>query len=255
MWNPELYLQFDRERELPCRDLINRLHLKSFRNITDLGCGPGNSTALLQAAFPNARITGLDASPEMLAAARQRLASATFSQGNIQFWTPSEPIDLMFSNAALQWVDNHKALFPRLLSGVKPGGYLAVQMPYRDELSPISQVLREVENQDRWAAYFQKPVRTWSVQEPAAYYNWLCDRSDLIDIWLTDYYHPLPDARHVIDWYRGTSLQPYMAALPSEYLRQEVLEFCYDAVRKMYPVQMDEKIMFSIRRLFVVARR
>ncbi len=253
-WNPKLYLQFDRERELPCRDLISRLRLKSFRNITDLGCGPGNSTALLRAAFPDAKITGVDASPEMLIAARQRLASAAFSPGNIQSWKPEEPVDLIFSNAALQWVDYHKALFPRLLSSVKPGGYLAVQMPYRDESSPISRVLRAVENHDRWAAYFRQPVRTWSVQEPAAYYNWLCDRSDQIDIWLADYYHPLPDARDVIDWYRGTSLQPYMAALPSEQQRQEMLQFCYDAIREMYAVQMDGKIMFGIRRLFVIAR-
>ena len=191
----------------------------------------------------------------MLGAARQRLASATFLQGNIQSWTPDKAVDLMFSNAALQWVDNHSVLVPRLFATVRSGGYLAVQMPYRDELSPISRVLRAVENHDPWAAYFRKPVRTWSVHEPAAYYNWLCGGSHRIDIWLADYYHPLPDARHVIDWYRGTSLQPYMAALPSEQLRGEVLQFCYDAIRDMYPLQMDGKIMFSIRRLFIVAQR
>ncbi|MGC8559888.1 MAG: methyltransferase domain-containing protein [Phycisphaerae bacterium] len=253
-WNPKRYLQFSRERELPCRDLIGRVRGKPLKTVVDLGCGPGNSTAVIRETFPDANIIGIDSSADMLAAARAQLPGIRFINADIRSWSGDEPIDLIFSNAALQWVDDHAAIFSRLESMIRPGGYLAVQMPYRNAESPISRVLREVETDAAWKAYFQTPVRTWAVQAPENYYNMLCRRFKPIDIWLADYHHPLPDARAVIDWYLGTSLRPYLDVLPSEQERQAFLRYCGRSMEPMYPVQSDGGILFSIRRLLVVAR-
>ena len=254
-WNPQRYLQFSRERELPCRDLIRRIAETPLETVVDLGCGPGNSTAVIKEAFPQAEVIGVDSSPEMLAAAKARLPGVQFVQVDIQSWACAQPVDLIFSNAALQWVADHGALLPRLVSMLKPGGYLAVQMPYRDEDSPISRVFRAAEVSDRWKAYFEKPVRTWSVQQPSDYYRWLCQSCSQIDLWLTDYYHALPHARAVIDWYRGTGLRPYLDALPSDRERKAFLQYCGDTIEPMYPVQSDGCILFSIRRFFFTARQ
>jgi trans-aconitate 2-methyltransferase len=255
VWNPQRYLQFSRERELPCRDLINRIAGAPLETIVDLGCGPGNSTGVIREAFPHAEVIGVDSSPEMLSAAKARLPGVKFVQADIGSWACDPPVDLIFSNAALQWVADHRDMLPRLASTLKPGGYLAVQMPYRDDDSPISRVFRAAEASERWKVYFKKPVRTWSVQQPSDYYRWLCGSCSQIDLWLIDYYHPLPHARAVIDWYRGTGLRPYLDALPSEGERHAFLQYCGDTIKPMYPVQSDGCILFSIRRLFITARQ
>lgn len=254
-WNPQRYLQFSRERELPCRDLIRRIAETPLETVVDLGCGPGNSTAVIKEAFPQAEVIGVDSSPEMLAAAKARLPGVQFVQVDIQSWACAQPVDLIFSNAALQWVPDHPNCFPHLISMISPGGYLAVQMPYPDPDSPINRVLRAVQDSDRWKGCFQKPVRTWSVLPPADYYNLLSGSCDVVDIQLADYFHPLPDAGAVIDWYSGTSLRPYIEALPSDSERTAFLQYCGDTIEPMYPVQSDGRILFSIRRLFFTARQ
>jgi trans-aconitate 2-methyltransferase len=254
-WNPTRYLQFSRERELPCRDLISRIAHHPIHRITDLGCGPGNSTAVIRETFPHAEITGIDSSPEMLATAGKHLPEVAFINADIREWIPEHEIDLIFSNAALQWLPNHEQLFPHLISMISPGGYLAVQMPYHDPNSPISRLLETVRQSAPWSQYFHQPVRTWSVQRPADYYNLLCGGCDQVDIWSTDYYHPLPDADAVIDWYSGTSLRPWMDSIPPGQQRESFLDFCRENIRTCYPLQADGRILFSIRRLFLVGRR
>ena len=125
-WEPERYLQFADERLRPAQDLLARVPLPAPARVVDLGCGPGNVTALLAQRWPRAELIGIDASTAMLDRARRALPEARFEQADIRHWTPAEAPDLIFSNAALHWLDDHPSLFPRLLSLLAPGGVLLV---------------------------------------------------------------------------------------------------------------------------------
>ena len=128
-WNPSLYLKFADERTRPAAELTARIAQQPVKLAVDLGCGPGNSTALLRAAWPEARIIGVDNSAAMLAQAAQALPDCEFITANIEDWQPSEPADVIYANASLQWLTDHQTLFPRLAGRLSDGGVLAVQMP------------------------------------------------------------------------------------------------------------------------------
>jgi trans-aconitate 2-methyltransferase len=128
-WSPDLYLKFADHRLRPALDLMAQVTLAAPRHIVDLGCGPGNVTAVLRSRWPDARITGVDASPEMLAKARNAMTDVEWIEADVAAWRPDRPADLVYSNAALHWLPDHARLFPHLLTIVAPGGQLAVQMP------------------------------------------------------------------------------------------------------------------------------
>lgn len=128
-WNSELYLKFEQERTLAARDLLRQIPYFDARTVVDLGCGPANSTALLADAFPLARLIGVDYSDNMLAVARERMPKVDFINANIENWTPPNHVDLIFANASVHFVANHRAVLLRLLSFLTPNGMLALQMP------------------------------------------------------------------------------------------------------------------------------
>jgi trans-aconitate 2-methyltransferase len=129
-WSAAQYTKFEAERNRPIHDLLAQLPNADVARAADLGCGPGNSTELLQRRFPEAAVTGIDSSPDMIAAARARLPGIRFALGDIAGWDGAGgPFDVVLANAALQWVPDHAALLPALLSRLGPGGSLAVQIP------------------------------------------------------------------------------------------------------------------------------
>src|ERR1700722_2867515 len=130
-WDASQYLQFSDERTRPCRDLIARISLKSPKRIIDLGCGPGNSTAVLAERWPDAEIVGLDNSSAMIDKARQAEPKRNWIVADIRTWARSNDavFDLVFSNAAMQWVDDHAETLPLLMKHVSSDGALAIQMP------------------------------------------------------------------------------------------------------------------------------
>src|ERR1700733_4442505 len=128
-WNPTLYSKFEAERMRAARDLLSRIPLADAGRAYDLGCGPGNSAELLLRRFTNASLVGLDTSDAMLAHARVREPRAQFLKQDIADWAPEDQPDLIFANAALQFLPEHEHLFPRLMSYLAPGGALAAQMP------------------------------------------------------------------------------------------------------------------------------
>lgn len=245
-WNAAQYLKFSEERTRPCRDLAARVALEQPRRIVDLGCGPGNSTAVVAARWPQARIAGLDSSPEMLAAARREHPEIRWEPGGIAAWADGgEPFDLVFSNAALQWLDDHAALFPKLFARVAPGGALAIQMP-ADYSAPQHRILREM------AA---RPVHDWHCHAPEFYYDALAPAAARIDLWTTTYYHPMPDVEAIVEWYKGTGMRPYLEALEGpEERRRFIAEYC-ERLRPHFPAQPDGAVLFPFARLFVVAYR
>ena len=137
-WNARQYLQFEDERTRPPRDLLAQVPLQRIRVAVDLGCGPGNSTQLLVDRYPDATVIGLDSSKDMLRQARERLPGCTFIEADLATWTPHEPVDLLFANAAYQWVPRHQQAMRRVLEALPEGGVLAAQMP--DNTSPLPPV-------------------------------------------------------------------------------------------------------------------
>jgi trans-aconitate 2-methyltransferase len=149
-WSAEQYLKFADERTRPARDLLAQVPLDHPRLVYDLGCGPGNSTELLIERFPQARVVGIDSSPDMLARARRSLPKAEFVEGDLKDWQPGEKTDLLFANAVFQWVPDHVHVLQRLMTALRKDGVLAVQMP--DNLNEPSHVaMRETALAGSWA--------------------------------------------------------------------------------------------------------
>ncbi len=253
-WDAELYLRFERERTLASHDLVARVTLAAPRRIIDLGCGPGNSTAVVRGRWPEAKITGLDSSPAMLEKARTLHPGLDWQLADLATWQPEEPYDLVFSNATLQWVPEHAALIPRLFGAVTAGGALAVQVPSHLD-SPVQRAILETAAEARWSDRTAHASWSMNVLEPSGYYDLLCGEAAAIDMWVTTYQHILPDAEAIIEWMRGTGLRPFLEALRDDAERAEFEQKLLARYRDAYPRQRDGRVIFPFRRLFFVAYR
>jgi len=251
-WNPALYTRFEDERTRPAAELLARVPLQAPSTVVDLGCGPGNSTELLAARYPAARVIGTDTSQAMLAAARERLPRVDFELSDIARWAPTQPVDLAYANASLQWIAQHDQLIPRLLAALAPGGVLAVQMP--DNLDQPSHVLmRETAADPRFASAIGDATRLRARILPAAgYYDLLATRAD-VDIWRTTYYHRMDDAAAIVQWLRATGLKPFLDALTPA-LQAEFLAEYQRRIAQAYPQRADGRRLLAFPRLFIVAR-
>jgi trans-aconitate 2-methyltransferase len=246
-WNPQQYLKFAEERSRPCCDLAARVEAAAPRHIIDLGCGPGNSAEVLSARWPEAAITGLDGSAAMIDAARVASPQYEWRTGDIQAWAAGEErFDVVFSNAALQWVGEHGAVFPQLLARVSEGGALAVQIP-GNYTEPQHQLMREV------AKRFQLQVREWHTHELDFYYDALAPLASRLELWATEYLHVLPNVEAIVEWYKGTGMRPYLDALVSDGERERFLSEYLEGLRGIYRRQGDGMVLFPFRRIFIVA--
>ncbi len=251
-WNAEQYLRFAEERTQPCRDLLHRVLLDKPRRLIDLGCGPGNSTQALAQRWPDAAITGLDSSTDMLAAARRDYPQMEFIVGDIAAWKTDRPYDLVFSNAALQWLPEHAALLDRLLRQVAPGGALAVQLPANDQ-APAQRLIRRMAASPEWKDRFNGNIRDWHVHELPFYYDALCAHAARIDLWTAEYQHVLPDPEAIVQWYKGTGLRPFLDALTLPADRERFLADYLRGIAGAYPRRPDGRLLFPFRRLFIIA--
>jgi trans-aconitate 2-methyltransferase len=251
-WDPAQYLRFADDRLRPSLDLIGRLAPAAPpRIVVDLGCGPGNVTPLLAQRFPEADVTGVDTSPAMLARARAACPGCRFVQGDAATWQPEAPPDVIFSNAALHWVGGHETLFPRLLGLLAPGGILAVQMPAMHG-EPLRRLQSEVAANGPWAATLAGIGSAPDILPPGAYWDLLRPRAASLDIWETIYLHALQGEDAVMEWATGSSLRPFLDALP-EAMRLAFRAAYADAVRPHYPRRADGTTLLPFRRLFLLA--
>ncbi|HEY2251594.1 MAG TPA: trans-aconitate 2-methyltransferase [Planctomycetaceae bacterium] len=256
-WDADQYLRFAEERTRPCRDLVARIAIPSSRRVIDLGCGPGNSTQVLAERWPEAALTGLDSSIEMIAAARRAAPIRNWLVADISTWTASNSglWDVVFSNAALQWVPDHPRLFPQLLTLVAPGGALAVQVPNNID-APAHVAARSVAASSAWRSRFPAGgVREWHVHDAGFYYDLLAPRAARIDLWETEYLHILPGPEAIVEWYKGTGLRPFLEVLSSPEERQDFVAAYLEAIRDAYPARADGHVLFPFRRLFLIAYR
>jgi trans-aconitate 2-methyltransferase len=237
----------------PAIDLLNRVDLSVPTVICDLGCGAGHITRRLAARWPAARVTGIDSSPVMLAEARREPSAIHWLEADIGSWEPEQPADLIFSNAALHWLEGHQALLPRLLSFLRPNGVLAAQMP-RNHGEPSHTSIHEAVEAGPWRDRLKPLLRLHPVAAPETYAEMLLPLVGSLDIWETVYLHHLPGENPVVEWTSGTGLRPVLQALHGQE-RHEFLADYAARVARAYPPRADGLTLFPFRRLFVVATR
>ncbi len=252
-WNAAQYLKYEAERTQPARDLAAAVDTQPVARALDVGCGPGNSTRVLAARFPDAELTGADFSADMLAAARAALPKARFVACDISgsLDVLGSGYDLVFSNACLQWVPHHEALLPRLFSLLRVDGTLAVQVPVQD--TPIHAILSALAESAPYSGHIAAR-RPFYTLDAGGYYPVLRALPAEFRIWQTTYCHVLPSHTDILEWYRGTGLRPYLAQLPQEQhagFEAEVLR----RVRAAYPAAADGHVLFPFPRLFFTACR
>ncbi|MGB3425091.1 MAG: trans-aconitate 2-methyltransferase [Castellaniella sp.] len=254
-WSAEQYRLFESERTRPVRDLLSAVPPREVAWAADLGCGPGNSTEILLQRHPDAAITGIDTSDDMLAAARERLPGLRFQQADIAAWQPDEPYDLILANASLQWIPDHAALFPRLAGFLTPGGNLAVQMPDNQD-EAVKTLMRQTAADPRWADRIGDERSTLFPRHPVSwYYDLLKPHCTHVNLWRTQYWHVLPDGVDgIVSWFKGSALRPFLTPL-DEAERALFLAQYRDALAQAYPTQTDGAVLMPMPRLFLVATR
>lgn len=233
VWDPTQYLKFENERLRPALDLIARIPHQDAREVVDLGCGAGNALPVLAARFPGARVMGVDGSAAMLA----KVQGFPTQQADIATWAPDRAPDVLFSNAALHWLGGHAALFPRLLGHLAPAGVLAVQMPAMNA-SPLRAMQDALATDGRFAPHLAGVASSPPILGVADYYRLLRPLVATLDIWVCEYIHVLKGDDPVPQWAMGTSLRPYLDALPAP-LRRDFLAEYAALVRPHYPSQPD----------------
>jgi trans-aconitate 2-methyltransferase len=253
-WNARQYLKFEDERTRPPRDLLAQVPLQNPRLVVDLGCGPGNSTELLVARFPQSEIIGLDSSPAMLRTARERLPQCKFIDADIASWTAETPADLLFANASFQWIPDHPRVLRRLLEALPMGGMLAVQMPDNTR-EPSHVLLREVAASGPWAGNPEvKAAPRDDLPAPEVYYDLLKPVCTRIDIWHSIYEHVMATTQAIVEWFKGSSLQPFLSPLDAG-ARDEFLAAYAEKIAAAYKARFDGKVLLRFPRLFIVAVR
>jgi trans-aconitate 2-methyltransferase len=266
MWDPQQYLSFADERSRPFFDLTGRIAATAPGYVVDLGCGPGQLTAALARRWPDAEVDGIDSSAEMIAAANRMLAHGVapasdgahgsgrliFSVGDVVDWQPGRPVDVIVSNAVLQWVPGHMELLPNWAANLADGGWLAFQLPGNFD-QPSHAILRELAAAPQWRDKLARAQLNRQAGDPADYLDVLAGLGLRVDAWETTYLHVLTGADPVTEWYKGTGLRPVLGVLGEE----DAAEFLaqYSArTRAAYPAA-SYGTAFPFRRVFVVAHK
>src|SRR5215469_10153594 len=251
-WDPKTYLAFGQERTRPARELLARVDAVNPKRVVDLGCGPGNSTALLAARWSAAALEGVDNSKEMLEEARGSSFRAIWTQADVANWNPDETYDVIFSNATLQWVADHARLLPAITKHLAKDGVFAFQVP-RNFNEPCHTLIHDVAKDPRWRMKLDGVRDWWNVLEPHAYFDILEPHARAVDIWETRYVQVLEGEDAVFRWMSGTGLRPYANALEGAE-REAFLAEYRTRVGRAYPRRPGGVTLYPFQRLFCVVR-
>jgi trans-aconitate 2-methyltransferase len=252
-WDPDQYQLFSGPRTRPALDLLRSFEIRSPQYVVDLGCGAGNLTALLAARWPAARVEGIDNSVAMLERAQELGANVTWINADITQWEPDSPVDVLFSNAALHWLDDHPGLIERLVGTLSRESVLAVQMP-DNHREASHQVALTLASDPRWQRTLDPVIREFSVLTPDEYLELLQPHFDTVDMWRTTYMQVLEGEHAVADWVQGSFLKPLLDALDDD-LAAGFLNEYRSRIKRHYSTQADGRTRFPFSRLFFVAQR
>jgi trans-aconitate 2-methyltransferase len=251
-WNPNQYLKFEDHRTRPAVDLIQQIPIEQPQTVVDLGCGTGNITKLLRERWPQAQITGVDNSPQMLAKAQGAAPEITWETGDVATWNPSQKVDVIFSNATFNWLPDHDTLLPQIMQHLTPGGVLAIQVP-RNYEAPSHALMQEIAQSGPWTTTLKPLIKAPSVQAPENYYKILSPHAKTLKIWESTYLQALDGVNPVAEFTKGTALKPFLDALDEPLKGQFEAEY-RRRVLQAYPPQPDGKTLFPFKRLFIVAQ-
>lgn len=252
-WNSEQYLKFKAQRTQPAVDLAKRITAGQPKNILDIGCGPGNSTAVLKERFPKSEILGVDSSENMIEKAKKSYPDLRFRICDVTSELDSlDTYDVIFSNACLQWIPNHREFIPAVFGKLNKNGVLAVQIPMNGE-EPLFKIINKVTTEPRWN-FSGMNVEANETLLPEEYFDILSFCTDSFDIWETVYYHRMPSVEAMVEWVKGARLRPYINALDkpnAKLLEDEISEYAAE----IYGKQENGEIIFKFRRFFFTATR
>ena len=251
-WNPEQYTLFSDHRLRPAMDLLAQVPINPPSVVYDLGCGTGNVTSLISQHWNDAVVVGIDSSEEMLAKARKDHPSIEWKLGDISNFSPTSKGNLIFSNAALHWLDDHETLFPMLLSKLRSGGVLAVQMP-KNFNAPSHQNIYDLAQTPRWIDTLGHLVRPAPVHNINWYFDLLSPLARRINIWETTYFQVLNGKNAVLEWTRSTALRPFLQALEDGNVKAFETEYA-DRLVEAYPQRRDGSTLYPFSRLFIVVQ-
>lgn len=248
-WDPNQYHKFQAQRSAPFFDLLALVDVRPNLKVVDLGCGTGELTRQLADALPNSDVTGLDLSPQMLEKA------ASFASPGLRFERGDQTQltgewDLIFSNAALHWSENHAELIPSLFAKLKPGGQIAVQVP--SNFNHIShRIIRETASEELFKFILDGYQRYAPVLEIDKYAQLLFDcGAENIVVFEKVYPHILEDSNAVVEWISGTACVPYFERLGSH--KEEFVESIRAKMRAAFP---DSPVFYPFRRTLFSARK
>lgn len=249
-WSPERYRRHAAPRLRPALDLLAHVELDAAHTVVDLGCGAGAVFPALQARFPKARLIGVDASPAMLAEAGTADPGVTLVEADAASWRPEHPVDLIFTNALLQWVPDHERLLPELMRCCR---VLAMQIPANFE-APSHRLLRELMAESPWKQKLEGVRLGDHLLRAPQYHTILTTAGATVDAWETTYFHLLVGSDPVLDWLTGTTLLPIRAALAGDEAAtfESVLA---ERLRVAYPPDARGMTLLPFRRLFVIGSR
>ncbi len=250
IWDPVQYGEFAAPRARPFQDLLARVDASDPALVVDVGCGPGELTLCLARRWPRATVRGLDSSPAMIATAPTD-AGVEFSVATAQSFDATG-VDVVVSNAVLQWIPEHRDLLRRWASELAPGAWLAFQVPSNFD-APSHRLMRELAGTPRWRDRLDGVLRgPESVASAGEYLDLLAGAGLLADVWQTEYQHVLPGTDPVLEWVRGTGLRPALQALDTASAAEFEAEYAA-ALRRAYPAR-DYGTPFPFLRTFAVAR-
>jgi trans-aconitate 2-methyltransferase len=248
-WDPSQYQRYADERGRPFIDLLAQVGAHAPRTVVDLGCGPGNLTALLRERWPAADIIGIDSSPEMIKRAQDEVYGPRFIEQDVREWQPSADTDVVITNATLQWIPEHVALVRSWLATLPAGAWFAAQVP-SNFASPSHRLMRELAASPRWAPQLAGVLRHDDVVGPEVYARLLLDAGLSPSVWQTNYLHVLPGVDPVLEWVRGTGLRPILTSLPADEVNEFEAEYAA-LLRAAYPRDGHGTIFPFLRTFFV----
>ena len=253
-WDAAQYLKFEEERTQPSSDLLNRINTENPQKIIDIGCGPGNSTALLSGRFTDSQITGIDNSEKMIEKASTAYPSLSFllCDAGKDLQTAGNDYDIVFSNACIQWIPNHHELIKNMFGMLRKGGILAVQMPMNQD-EPFYRIIDKTAEDEKWGLN-GKELELNETLSPPEYHDILSELSDDFSVWETIYYHRMKSCESLAEWAKGSRLRPYLQALSPQKAEMFVNEIVKKA-ETAYKVQKNGEIIFRFRRFFFLIRR
>ncbi len=253
-WDIEQYLKFKKERTTPSVDLIARIDIDNPKKILDIGCGPGNSTYELKKRFPNAYILGIDSSLEMINDAKETYDSINFLQmdAKTELGDLICDFDIVFSNACIQWIDDHYSLIPNMFKLLKVGGVLAVQLPYNHK-EPVKTKLNELVTSLKWKTQIKDERQLYQLEENE-YFKILSNLTKEFSLFQIIYYHDMPNQEAIIEWFKGSGLKPYLDMLKKED-QEEFLDDYLKIISPSYPSIDSNHTILKFPRLFFTAKK